>query len=71
MTLPLRRLAELEAIGRTRSLTDEEQREAMLRAKQDRRNRTRKRTYFLDPDYRRQCIERSRANRRRYSEAAE
>lgn len=63
MTYAERRLAELDALSRERELTDAEQREVMLRAKQDRRNRTRKQRYWIDPDYRAQHVSRMRAVR--------
>lgn len=52
MTFPQRRLAELDAISRQRPLTDAEQREVLLRAKQDRNNRYRRVRYWLDEQYR-------------------
>lgn len=57
MTYPEARLAELDRINRSRSLTDSEQREAMLRARQLRRNNRRRALYWLDPDYRQRRIE--------------
>lgn len=64
MTRTEQRLAELTALSRTRSLTDEEQREVMLRAKQERRNRKRKALYWTDPHFRERRIEDARAYRR-------
>jgi hypothetical protein len=55
------RIAHLDAVARERPLTEAEQREVMLRATQARRNRTRRQRYFLDPDYRQACIEKTRA----------
>ncbi len=52
MTLPERRLAELQQISRQRELLDEEQREVLLRAKQLRRNAVRRARYESDPAYR-------------------
>jgi hypothetical protein len=63
VTYPQRRLAELDALSRQRPLTDAEQREAMLRARQDRRNRARKRQYWLDPDYRARQVARAKVYR--------
>ena len=63
MTYAARRLAELEVIGRTRPLTDAEQREVLLRAKQERRNNIRRRLYWLDEDYHRREVERVRTYR--------
>ncbi len=57
MTLPEARLAELDRINRERSLTDQEQREALLRAKQVRRNIRRRALYWLDPTYRQRRID--------------
>lgn len=61
MTVPERRLAELERISRERPLTEAEQAEVMLRANQHRRNEARRRQYRRDPEYRQACLERSRA----------
>jgi hypothetical protein len=57
------RITHLDAVARERPLTEAEQREVMLRATQERRNRTRRLRYFLDPDYRQACIARSREAR--------
>lgn len=61
MTVPERRLAELERISRERPLTEAEQREVMLRANEHRHNEARRRLYRRDPEYRQACLERSRA----------
>jgi hypothetical protein len=61
VTLAERRLAELDALDR--ELTDAEQREAMMRARQARNNVSRRRKYFLEPAYRESCIARTRAYR--------
>jgi hypothetical protein len=64
MTRTEQRLTELVALSRIRSLTDEEQREVMLRAKQERRNRKRKALYWTDPHFRERRIEDAREYRR-------
>ena len=64
MTYAQQRLRELDAIARQRSLSDEEQREAMLRARQDRRNRARKARYWTDANYRAERQEQARQYRR-------
>ncbi len=63
MTKTAARLAQLDTISRERELTDEEQRELMLMAKRERRNRVRKSRYWIDPSYRQQHVDRMRAYR--------
>ena len=63
MTYAELRLAQLDAISRARELSEEEQREVMLRAKQDRNNRRRKARYWLDPAYRQHRIQQAREAR--------
>lgn len=70
MTHAARRLAELDRIARQRPLTDDEQREVMLRARQERRNITRRLQYWINPDYRDAQVRRVRAYRAGLNEAA-
>ncbi len=57
MTRTAARLAELDRISRERSLTDDEQRTVLLLTRRERRNDTRRRLYWLDPEYRQRRIE--------------
>jgi hypothetical protein len=61
-TYPERRLAELAALRRP--LTDDEQREVMLRARQARRNTARNRRYAEDEAYRAKIVSRQQSYRR-------
>lgn len=72
MTYAALRLAELDALSRQRPLTDAEQREAMLRARQERRNVARRRQYAECEEVRQKARERVRQWRQttpRYWEA--
>lgn len=73
MSYAAARLAELDELSRQRPLTDAEQREVMLRARQERRNATRRRVYAenaAEQEKARERVRQWRRNTPRYWEAS-